>query len=311
MRTTRRAWWLTVAGALLLGPTAGGIPSAAAANSGDLKHIVNQGAWAADLDPTQGVPAHNIAIFTPAACPTGTTRHVTKIDKVTAARPADQAEADKWPEWGNLYSPTAASLPGPLVAFPAAMNWQSLAQLRGLRIVAGNYDLVTRCQDNLGQRVFAEWKGRVVFDSPTHYAIPAPYATRLGKEAMLAGSPTPVPPHTDVANPDRSQPTSTSAAPTGAGGSGGAGDPAPGEGQPGAGAGPQPSAGPEGSTPVQTWVPTITPGQALPTATPVAAAAPASSPGTDGALPWLAAVLGALAVAGAAALRRRRSESSR
>jgi hypothetical protein len=62
-------------------------------------------------------------------------------------------------------------LPGPLSRYPAAMTWSSMASLHGLSIVPGRYDLVTRCQNNLGTLVLAEWGGAVVFDRPTHFVV--------------------------------------------------------------------------------------------------------------------------------------------
>lgn len=169
---------------LVLAVTAGAGASAATADDGHLT-IVNQPAWYADGDPTVGTATQAVAVSTPQPCPAGTTRHKTSIVAVRAARPADQAAADRWLDWGNLYSPVAASLPGPLVAYPASMNWSSLAGLHGLRIVPGTYELATRCQDNLGRRVLREWTGEVVFDSATRYHVPARFATHQGRSASV------------------------------------------------------------------------------------------------------------------------------
>lgn len=188
--------------------------SAATADDGHLT-IVNQPAWFADADPTTGTATQAVAVSTPQPCPAGTTRHKTSIVAVRAARPADQPAADRWLAWGNLYSPVAASLPGPLVAYPASMNWSTLAGLHGLRIVPGTYELATRCQDNLGRRVLREWKGEVVFDSTTRYHVPARFATSRGRSATVpTASPSGAPSGPPAAVPSPAGEPSPSMTPT-------------------------------------------------------------------------------------------------
>jgi hypothetical protein len=127
---------------------------------------------------------------------------------VQATSPADQALANDWPAWGNLYAPVAIGLPGPLTAYPASMHLQALANLHGLRIVPGRYVLALQCQDSLGVHVLRQWEGSFVVDATSHYRIEAPYAAPAPSATQPPSSASPsapvAPPPSVTAGPSSS-----------------------------------------------------------------------------------------------------------
>ena len=204
--------------AVLLGAMLTATP-AVSAEPGRLA-VLNYDAYRAGVDPSQGQLIHRLAVTAPEACPPGTVRHLTKIIAVQASSPADQAMANEWPAWGNLYAPVAIGLPGPLTAYPASMHLPALANVHGLRIVPGRYDLALQCQDSLGLHVLRQWQGSFVVDTTSHYRIEAPYA-------VPAPSGTQSPPAATGSAPAAPLPSVTSGPSSSATGAGGPTGPQP------------------------------------------------------------------------------------
>lgn len=244
------AGWAGWAGCALLAALAGVLLTATPAVSAEPGRlaVLNYDAYRAGVDPTQGQLIHRLAVTAPEACPSGTVRHLTKIVAVQATSPADQALANDWPAWGNLYAPVAIGLPGPLTAYPASMHLQALANLHGLRIVPGRYVLALQCQDSLGVHVLRQWEGSFVVDATSHYRIEAPYAapapsaTQPPSSASPSGPVAPLPsvtagPSSSVgaAGPSGTQPAAPSSTlPAGPGSGPGPGPALPGGPTPGA-----------------------------------------------------------------------------
>lgn len=142
-----------------------GIAPVAAEDAGPLAAVVN----GTDGSSPGGTNFDTVQVTAPAACDPAATRHVLRIVKVTAAKRADQPEADAWVrDFPNLYAPVGVGLPGPLTV-SSADSWQGLANRTGQTLVPGTYEFVLRCQDNLGTEIYEEWSGGVEFTSPTKW----------------------------------------------------------------------------------------------------------------------------------------------
>jgi hypothetical protein len=154
-----------------------GESSAAATDAGRVASIVNANFTSR---PT-GNNFNPVQITAPAACSRAATRHVTKITAVTPADPADRAAAMAW-VGDNLYATASVGLPGPLTV-QSSNSWQGLADGFGQKLVPGRYDLVLRCQDNLGTKIYEEWHGSVSFSSRTAWRGFTATATAAGTTA--------------------------------------------------------------------------------------------------------------------------------
>jgi hypothetical protein len=138
----------------------GGAP-AMATNAGPVASVVN----ADDPSKASGSSIDPVEVTAPAACNSAATRHVTKITGVAPAHAADRAAAKAW-VGDNLYATASVGLPGPLTV-QSSNSWQGLADGFGQKLVPGRYDLVLRCQNNVGTKIYEEWHGAVIFTSPT------------------------------------------------------------------------------------------------------------------------------------------------
>jgi hypothetical protein len=152
---------IAAAGAVSAGLLISATLPAAAFDAGALSSVVN------GFDPTStsGTNDSIVQVTAPAPCDASATRHVLQITAVTATSPAQQSLADAW-VGDNLYAPVGVGLPGPLTV-QSSSSWQGLANAFSQTLVAGVYQFVLRCQDNLGTVIFEEWSGGVTFSSPT------------------------------------------------------------------------------------------------------------------------------------------------
>jgi hypothetical protein len=166
-------------GAMLV---AAGVP-AAAVNAGPVAAVVN----ADDPTKSSGTSIDPVQITAPAACNPAATRHVTKITAVTPAHTADRAAAKAW-VGDNLYATVGVGLPGPLTV-QSSNSWQGLADGFGQKLVPGRYDLVLRCQNNVGTKIYEEWHGTVTFSSRTAWKGSTGTTTKAGTTTGATADP--------------------------------------------------------------------------------------------------------------------------
>jgi hypothetical protein len=166
-------------GVMLFG--AGG--PAAAANAGPVAAVVN----ADDPTKSSGTSIDPVQITAPAACNPAATRHVTKITAVTPVHTADRAAARAW-VGDNLYATVGVGLPGPLTV-QSSNSWQGLADGFGQKLVPGRYDLVLRCQNNVGTKIYEEWHGTVTFSSRTAWRGSTGRTTKAGTTTGATAAP--------------------------------------------------------------------------------------------------------------------------
>jgi hypothetical protein len=177
-RLSTRVLMTTVATAAVTGVLlfcAGG--AALASNAGPVASVVN----ADDPSKTSGTSIDPVQITAPAACNSAATRHVTKITAVVPANAADRAAAKAW-VGDNLYATASVGLPGPLTV-QSSNSWQGLAEGFRQKLVPGRYDLVLRCQDNLGSKIYQEWHASVTFTSRTAWKGSIARATKVNGTA--------------------------------------------------------------------------------------------------------------------------------
>jgi hypothetical protein len=158
--------------------------AAVASNAGPVASIVN----ADDPSKTSGISINPVQITAPAACNSAATRHVTKITAVIPAHAADRAAAKAW-VGDNLYATASVGLPGPLTV-QSSNSWQGLAEGFHQKLVPGRYDLVLRCQDNLGSKIYQEWHASVTFTSRTAWKGSIAGATKVKGTAPGGTTPT-------------------------------------------------------------------------------------------------------------------------
>jgi hypothetical protein len=183
---------------------------ASATNAGAIAAVVDADkptqAFGSNIDPVQ--------ISAPAACDRAATRHVTKIIAVTPAHRVDRAAAKAW-VGDNLYATASVGLPGPLTV-QSSNSWQGMADGFGQRLVAGRYDLVLRCQNSVGTKIYQQWYGSVTFTSSTAWKGYSAGTTSAAKAtAGVTGTvgPTPSSP-AGTSTPSTSGSSSTKSSPT-------------------------------------------------------------------------------------------------